>query len=48
MVAHGTLHLLGFDHQAERQARRMERLEAAVLQQLGFTDPYRIQGTPGT
>src|SRR5262249_21763425 len=31
LVVHGVLHLIGYDHQAARAARRMERLEVAVL-----------------
>jgi probable rRNA maturation factor len=41
MVVHGTLHLLGYDHAADADARRMERRERAVLSRLGFPDPYR-------
>ncbi len=42
MVVHGTLHLLGFDHERSgRAARRMERLEVEILCRLGFDDPYR-------
>lgn len=40
MVVHGVLHLLGFDHQTEAEARRMERLERNILQGLGYADPY--------
>lgn len=43
LVVHGTLHLLGFAHEDEPAARQMERLETRVLQQLGFSDPYRDQ-----
>lgn len=43
MVVHGTLHLLGYDHAAPRQARAMERLEARILAGLGYPDPYRTQ-----
>ncbi len=43
LVVHGTLHLLGFTHDDESAARRMECLETQVLQQLGFPDPYREQ-----
>jgi probable rRNA maturation factor len=43
LVAHGVLHLLGFDHQAAANARRMERLEIAVLRRLGIADPYRVR-----
>lgn len=40
MVVHGTLHLLGMDHQTEREAAVMERAEAKILSRLGFADPY--------
>jgi len=40
MVIHGVLHLMGFDHQNDRQALEMESLERSLLQQLGFPDPY--------
>lgn len=40
MVVHGTLHLLGFDHEEADQARVMEALETAVLAQLGYPNPY--------
>ncbi|MBV9835478.1 MAG: rRNA maturation RNase YbeY [Alphaproteobacteria bacterium] len=41
LVMHGTLHLLGYDHeQGERQARRMERLETRLLAAMGIADPY--------
>jgi probable rRNA maturation factor len=38
---HGTLHLLGYDHERADDARRMERREIAVLRRLGFANPYR-------
>lgn len=40
MVVHGVLHLLGYDHERERDARRMEAREIAVLQSFGFANPY--------
>jgi len=40
MVVHGTLHLLGYDHELARAARRMESLEVEILRGLGFHDPY--------
>ncbi len=40
MVIHGTLHLLGFDHQRANDARRMEGRERRLLGRLGFSDPY--------
>ncbi len=42
MVVHGTLHLLGYDHQDEEDARRMESEEIAILSRLGFADPYAV------
>lgn len=41
LVVHGVLHLMGYDHQTGAQARRMERLEIAILAGLGIADPYR-------
>lgn len=41
LVVHGTLHLLGYDHETgEADARRMEALERRVLAKLGVADPY--------
>ena len=41
LVVHGTLHLLGFDHQDEAEAAAMEAREVEILQSLGVPDPYR-------
>jgi probable rRNA maturation factor len=41
LVVHGALHLAGYDHQRQADARRMERREIAVLRRLGFANPYR-------
>ena len=40
MVVHGTLHLLGFDHERAQDARRMEGRERALLARIGVADPY--------
>ncbi len=41
LIAHGILHLMGYDHEQGRaEARRMERLERLVLSGLGIADPY--------
>lgn len=40
LVVHGVLHLFGYDHQNDRDAHRMERLEVRVLAGLGIADPY--------
>jgi probable rRNA maturation factor len=42
LVVHGALHLVGYDHEREAEARRMERREVAVLRRLGFANPYRV------
>ena len=41
LTVHGTLHLLGYDHETQAQARKMETRERAVLAALGYPDPYR-------
>jgi len=40
LVVHGTLHLLGYDHLGEDDARAMESLERTILAELGYPDPY--------
>jgi probable rRNA maturation factor len=45
LVVHGTLHLVGYDHEEVRDAARMERREVAVLKRLGFANPYRPRKT---
>ncbi|MCY4562857.1 MAG: rRNA maturation RNase YbeY [Gammaproteobacteria bacterium] len=40
MVVHGVLHLRGFDHESAGDARVMESLEAAILNEIGIADPY--------
>jgi probable rRNA maturation factor len=41
LVVHGFLHLLGYDHETDADADRMEGLESEVLAALGVDDPYR-------
>ncbi len=41
LTVHGVLHLLGYDHNGEGEARVMEGLEAKILGALGYPDPYR-------
>ncbi|MBY0355935.1 MAG: rRNA maturation RNase YbeY [Rickettsiales bacterium] len=43
MLVHGTLHLLGLDHQHEQEAEAMEQNEISVLQELGIANPYQLQ-----
>lgn len=40
MVIHGVLHLLGYDHENDREAERMESAEIRVLAQFGYSNPY--------
>jgi probable rRNA maturation factor len=40
LAVHGFLHLMGYDHETERDAQAMERLERAVLARLDVPDPY--------
>ena len=40
MLVHGTLHLLGIDHESDAEADKMEALETAILARLGIANPY--------
>ena len=40
MVIHGALHLLGYDHENDTDAAKMEAKERHILELLGFPDPY--------
>jgi probable rRNA maturation factor len=44
LIVHGVLHLAGFDHERETDARRMERREISILRRLGFPNPYATGG----
>lgn len=45
MVVHGVLHLLGYDHEQQQAARRMEQLETDILVALSFPPPYELNTT---
>ncbi len=40
LLAHGVLHLFGFDHQNDADATLMEGIETRILATLGVSDPY--------
>ncbi|MEO8001927.1 MAG: rRNA maturation RNase YbeY [Arenimonas sp.] len=40
LTIHGVLHLLGLDHEDDREALIMEQLERDILADLGYSDPY--------
>lgn len=40
LIVHGTLHLLGYDHQNDDEATDMETLEIRILEKLGVQNPY--------
>lgn len=40
MMIHGVLHLLGYDHEDDRDAQVMEACEVAILERFGFANPY--------
>ena len=43
LVAHGVLHLLGYDHETDGEAEAMEALERSILEGLGVPDPYAAE-----
>jgi probable rRNA maturation factor len=46
LAVHGYLHLLGFDHETDRDAKTMERLEVDILARLDVPDPYAPRRVP--
>ena len=43
LIVHGTLHLLGYDHQSDQEGDAMEEIERLALATLGIADPYVIR-----
>lgn len=44
LVVHGVLHLQGYDHEHDVDARVMERRESQIVTKLGYPDPYGSDG----
>ena len=40
LIVHGFLHLLGYDHMDDEEAKQMESLETLILKDIGIADPY--------
>lgn len=41
LIVHGCLHAQGYDHEATKDAKKMETLEIKTLQKMGFANPYQ-------
>ncbi len=44
ILVHGLLHLLGFDHKTDSEAKDMEALETSIMLKLEFPPPYELIG----
>lgn len=42
LIVHGTLHLLGYDHETDADAEVMEAIEVSALAELGIDNPYQV------
>ena len=42
LIVHGTLHLLGYDHEGDDEASDMEAREIRALERLGIANPYEV------
>ncbi|MBA2483448.1 MAG: rRNA maturation RNase YbeY [Nitrosomonas sp.] len=41
LTVHGVLHLMGFDHENDKEAAAMEQIETTIVTNLGYNDPYQ-------
>jgi probable rRNA maturation factor len=48
LVAHGVLHLLGYDHESDDEAQAMEAFEREILAGLDVPDPYAADAEPAS
>lgn len=46
LLVHGFLHLVGYDHEQDEEAERMEARERVILAELGYADPYAETRSP--
>jgi probable rRNA maturation factor len=46
LAVHGFLHLLGYDHERQADALKMEHTERRILRRLAIPDPYRLKAEP--
>jgi len=42
LLTHGILHLIGFDHEDQNMANKMENLEIKILKKFNINNPYKI------
>ncbi len=47
LIVHAMLHLLGFDHVMNEDAKIMQQLEQHIMQHLGLHNPYPVHSTAG-
>ena len=40
LIIHGCLHAQAYDHETDKEAKKMESLEVQILKKLGFPNPY--------